>query len=75
MGECRLQFWAFLYTELLLLCWSVIGQQAGLVGVGCWGKRAILMERLSIGDRCDEERCLVKCTEQKLARREREKEM
>jgi hypothetical protein len=30
------------------------------------------MEWLSIGDHCDEERCLVKCTEQILVRRERD---
>jgi hypothetical protein len=58
-SQHRLWFWAFLYTELLLYCWSIIGQLAELVGVACWGKRAVLMELLSSGDCCDEERSLV----------------
>jgi hypothetical protein len=54
-----LWFWAFLYTELLLHCWSAIGQLAELVGVACWDRRAVLVERLSSGDGCDEEWSLV----------------
>jgi hypothetical protein len=55
----QLWFWAFFYTKLLLLCWSAIGQLAEFIGMSCWGKRAILVEQLSSGDCCDEERSLV----------------
>jgi hypothetical protein len=78
MAKYGLWFWAFLYTELLLLCWSAIDQLAELVGVACWGTRAVLMEQLSIYDRCEEQQCLVKCSEQILVRRremERQREV